>query len=369
MIYGRSFYESPVVPVPYDHSHLWRVSAAGDREPERLDLAGVAGSPTLSLRAHRLAFSRQETNIDMKKLREGGDVETLAHSTFDDYDASFSLDGSKVAFASDSTGEGSQIWVANADGTSRRPVTKGTHKPEGSPRWSPDGQWLAYDGVGDDGQRHIYVIDQAGGPVRPLPSKPGFYDQIPSWSRDGKWIYFGSNRSGTAQVWRVPADGGAAQQVTTAGGVVPFESSDERKLYYSRSTPAGRTLFEMPLTGGPEHRLDVLVAAWNYVPGDSGPLLHLSANRQKAAVHVRSAVARQHWQKPAASQRAPRQDRGRPERPPGWHDRAPQRGCDDRSGSLQNRELSLISHPSTPRHSRRPIAFSPGPNVRSIPVR
>ena len=163
VIFGRSLYAAPTP------SHLWRVPASGDHEPEPLDLAGVASSPVLAASAHRLAFSRRDVNVDMMKVREGGEIETLAASTFNEFDASFSPDGSKVAFASDRTGEGNEIWVANADGTGRRPVTKGTLKPEGSPRWSPDGQWLAYDGLADDGQRHIYVIDQAGGPIRALP--------------------------------------------------------------------------------------------------------------------------------------------------------------------------------------------------------
>jgi Tol biopolymer transport system component len=264
VIFGRSLYAAPTP------SHLWRVSASGDRDPEPLDLAGVASAPVLSSSAHRLAFSRRDMNVDMMKLREGGEVDTVAASTFNEFDASFSPDGTKVAFASDRTGEGNEIWVANADGTGRRPVTKGTLKPEGSPRWSPDGQWLAFDGMGDDGQRHVYVIDPAGGPIRALPSKAGFYDQVPSWSRDGKWIYFGSNRSGTEQVWRMPAEGGAAQQITTAGGGVPFESWDGRTLYYSRATAGGRTLFAMPTTGEAERRLDISVVFWNYVPGERG---------------------------------------------------------------------------------------------------
>lgn len=41
---------------------------------------------------------------------------------------------------------------------------------------------------------------------------------MPSWSRDGHWLYFASNRSGDDQVWRVPATGGEAVQVTKQGG-------------------------------------------------------------------------------------------------------------------------------------------------------
>ena len=93
-----------------------------------------------------------------------------------------------MAFASDRTGEGNEIWVTNADGTGRRPVTQGSRKPEGSPRWSPDGRWLAYDGLGDDGSRHIYVIDHAGGQVRAIAVQAGFNDQgaelVPQWQVD-----------------------------------------------------------------------------------------------------------------------------------------------------------------------------------------
>jgi Tol biopolymer transport system component len=263
LIFGRSLYAAP------PPSRLWRVPASGDREAEPLE-SGVASSPAMSWSTHRLAFSRRNLNVDMMKLREGGEVDTVAASTFNEFDASFSSDGTKVAFASDRTGEGTEIWVANADGTGRRPVTNGNRTPEGSPRWSPDGGRLAYDGLGDDGQRHVYVIDQAGGPSRELPSKPGFFDQVPSWSRDGKWIYFGSNRSSTEQVWRVPADGGGAQQVTTGGGGAPFESWDGQTLYYSRPIPGGRTLFEMPVIGGAERQLGVSVWFWNYLPGERG---------------------------------------------------------------------------------------------------
>ena len=44
-------------------------------------------------------------------------------------------------------------------------------------------------------------------------------DARPSWSRDGRTVYFGSNRFGEYQVWKVPAVGGRAEQVTKHGGI------------------------------------------------------------------------------------------------------------------------------------------------------
>jgi Tol biopolymer transport system component len=39
-------------------------------------------------------------------------------------------------------------------------------------------------------------------------------DGNPSWSHDGRWIYFDSARAGQQQVFKIPANGGAAIQVT-----------------------------------------------------------------------------------------------------------------------------------------------------------
>jgi Tol biopolymer transport system component len=63
----------------------------------------------------------------------------------------------------------------------------------GSPRWSPDGQRVAFDSTAD-GNVDIYVIRSGGGkPVRLTTDSAD--DRIPSWSRDGNWIYFDSDRS------------------------------------------------------------------------------------------------------------------------------------------------------------------------------
>jgi hypothetical protein len=71
-------------------------------------------------------------------------------------------------------------------------------------------------------------------------------DIRPSFSRDGKWIYFSSSRSGTTEIWKMPAGGGAAQAVTHEAAADAFESPDGRDLYYY----GGKGLWALPLTGG-----------------------------------------------------------------------------------------------------------------------
>ena len=76
-------------------------------------------------------------------------------------------------------------------------------------------------------------------------------DAIPNWSRDGNWVYFASKRSGRFEVWKAPAGGGEAIQVTRNGGWAAFESPDGKSLYYTKGE--GSTgLWKMLVSGGEE---------------------------------------------------------------------------------------------------------------------
>jgi Tol biopolymer transport system component len=128
----------------------------------------------------------------------------------------------------------------------------------GTPRWSPDGHWIAYDSrssdSGREGDADIYVISAEGGQPRNLTLEASgdvAEDVAPTWSRDGKWIYFGSTRSGSMQIWKVPADGGRAMQMTQEGGFEGFESHDGKFFYYAkgRAVPG---IWQIPTGGGKE---------------------------------------------------------------------------------------------------------------------
>jgi Tol biopolymer transport system component len=91
---------------------------------------------------------------------------------------------------------------------------------------------IAYDGR-PDGQADIYVVSSIGGAPRRV-TRSDAEDVVPSWSVDGAWIYFGSNRTGAWQIWRVPSSGGQEEQVTRNGGFAAFQSGDGKYLYYAK---------------------------------------------------------------------------------------------------------------------------------------
>src|SRR5207237_8891651 len=71
---------------------------------------------------------------------------------------------------------------------------------------------LAFAGLGNI-KTNIFVADADGEHIKPLLKNPGM-DYNPSFSADGRWIVFTSHRMGSANIYRVHADGSGLERLT-----------------------------------------------------------------------------------------------------------------------------------------------------------
>jgi len=164
-------------------------------------------------------------------------------------DPQISRDGATVAFVvgtpdSDTDKAASAIYVAPSDGAT--PARKFSSGPDDSaPRWSPDGNWLAF--VSDRGQGpQLHVAPLRGGEAVALTRAPHGVSQ-PSWSPDSRRLAFAA-RVGE---WKKPEDRSALER--SAGRVV--------RGLYSRFDGVGwfddrrSHIFVVAVTGGEPSQL------------------------------------------------------------------------------------------------------------------
>ena len=120
------------------------------------------------------------------------------------------------------------------------------------------------------GQWGVYVVAASGG--RPLAlTNAASFNAIPSWSHDGQQIYFCSDRGGTREIWRMPAQGGEAVQVTHTGALAALESADGEFVYYTKSDEGTEGLWKAAVEGGEDTQvLDAVVPNRGFAVAEDG---------------------------------------------------------------------------------------------------
>ena len=81
-----------------------------------------------------------------------------------------------------------QIWMANIATKQNMQLTFG-EKSSTNPKWSPDGNWLAFTSNRKDNRNQLYLLSLNGGEAEPLTDGKGAVANF-EWSPDGRWIAF-----------------------------------------------------------------------------------------------------------------------------------------------------------------------------------
>jgi len=233
---------------------LWRIDTETPSSPQILPFSEGAGAPVISSAAHRLVFDRYRFDSHIWRAPNpehspatNGTANRFVLSTRPDSNPEYSPDGSRIAFRSARSGQ-YENWVVAQDGSDPRMLT--SLGDVGSPKWSPDSNSIVFSRQGK-----IYTVDSRGGTPRTVVPEPALAASFPSYSHDGRWIYFAAAHSGRSEVWRVPAAGGPAAQITNNGGTEPVESRDGGTLFYAKPGPGASSLWCVDTRGGQERRL------------------------------------------------------------------------------------------------------------------
>ena len=148
------------------------------------------------------------------------DTPPIALEGFQDYD--ISPDGSEVAFVRNTdnptmVGTGNDVWIVSAGGGEPTRVTS-SDANDNSPRYSPDGRYLAYQGMTRAGfeadRTQLMLYDRRTRQHRSLTANLDMSVDYFEWSPDSKTIYFLVGDQINHSLFKVAVAGGAPVRIT-----------------------------------------------------------------------------------------------------------------------------------------------------------
>ena len=149
--------------------------------------------------------------------------------------AFFAPDGKRIVFRSGAAGGEDNLYWKAADGSGAVERLTTSARSQTPASWSPDGTTLAFVEEGDSKgflQFDIWVLSIGDRKTRAV-IHTAANEMTPEFSPDGRWLAYVSNESGRNEVYVQPYPGpGERHLISTNGGEQPAWSGNGRELFY-----------------------------------------------------------------------------------------------------------------------------------------
>jgi dipeptidyl aminopeptidase/acylaminoacyl peptidase len=181
----------------------------------------------------------------------------------DERNPAWSPDGEQIVFVSNRTPQpdldplNDELWIMPATGGEMRRIETFSGR-KASPRFSPDGQWIAF--TGSEGLRQfwrnldLWIVPADGsgsahnltgpqdvnvGNVTLSDVAPYGLDAAPIWRKDSQSLFVPVSQHGRTFVWSVPVAGDEPEVVVYGdGAVAAFSVADDGTMAYQWTTPS-----------------------------------------------------------------------------------------------------------------------------------
>ena len=147
-----------------------------------------------------------------------------------------------------------EMQVADADGFNPQTVLSSL-EPIRSPKWSPDGNKLAY--VSFESRKSTVIVqDLATGQRKTVANFRGD-NYAPNWSPDGSRLVVSLSKDAVSQIYVISANGGDAVRVTESNGIDTNATftPDGKDIIFVSDRSGGPQLYRVAVNGGAPRRL------------------------------------------------------------------------------------------------------------------
>ncbi|PIE46169.1 MAG: Tol-Pal system beta propeller repeat protein TolB [Gammaproteobacteria bacterium] len=182
---------------------------------------------------------------------DGANTITLLSTSAPVMSPRFSPNGKYIAYVT-FEGKHAQIVTHNIK-TGRRALVVKEPGMNSSPAWSPDGSKLAMV-LSRDGNPEIYFKNLLSGRLVRVTNNMAI-DTEPAWAPDGQSLYFTSNRNGAPQLFNINLGSGTVKRITNTGSYSAGAdiSPDGRKIALARNS-GGRFIIGTIDIGSPQFK-------------------------------------------------------------------------------------------------------------------
>ncbi|MGE0757641.1 MAG: TolB family protein [Pirellulaceae bacterium] len=157
------------------------------------------------------------------------------------YGYSVSPDGKRISYHEDY-----QIYVSNTDGSDKRRIETG-NSFNFVPQWSPDGEWILFVS-GEHYNCHPHLVKKDGSRLRKLADRGGYRgvvevlkhpdfhsasSDLPVWATDSRHVFFTAQVGESIELMRVDLDGHVSQLTHSRAGT---------RHYHPAVAPDGKSL-------------------------------------------------------------------------------------------------------------------------------
>jgi serine/threonine-protein kinase len=162
----------------------------------------------------------------------------------------WSPDGTQLSYRSGPMGRFT-IWHVPADRSRAPQQVQATGVSQSAESWSPDGNAIAYTVAGPGNPARIMIASLDGSHQPESIDKEKAPEGSPKFSVDGRWLAYCSNESGKPQVYVQAFPGpGPKIQVSSDGGTDPVWKRNGGELYYRN----GDSMMAVPVSTSPSFK-------------------------------------------------------------------------------------------------------------------
>lgn len=147
-----------------------------------------------------------------------------------------------------------EMQVADADGFNPQTVLA-SQEPIRSPKWSPDGNKLAY--VSFESRKSTVIVQDLSTGQRKTVANFKGDNYAPNWSPDGKRLVVALSRDAVSQIYIISADGGEATRITQSNSIDTNATftADGSNIIFVSDRSGGPQLYKVSASGGAPSRL------------------------------------------------------------------------------------------------------------------